>query len=157
MAGDKHCSGALAPPTREVDENEVKWLKRCCNIYTIYHVCIWPYLHHGLVSTQGQQHAGTQLVFSQREQELLGLITGAHQDMNLEEMKRRGRLSCKQTQRCIDLIRLCVCVCVCSCTCTSLRTSANFYPTEWGHFWYMRRFSMVLTLLPGFLRVKTWF
>lgn len=42
------------------------------------------YLHHGLVSTQGQQHAGAQLVLGQGEQELLGLVAGAHQDVNLE-------------------------------------------------------------------------
>lgn len=41
-------------------------------------------LHHGLVPTQSQQHARAQLVLSQREQELLGLIARAHQDMNLK-------------------------------------------------------------------------
>lgn len=55
------------------------------------------HLHHGLVSTQGQQHAGAQLVFSQREQELLGLVAGAHQDVNLQErtvaLHQRFRLS----------------------------------------------------------------
>lgn len=48
---------------------------------------MWTYFHHGLVPTEGQQHARTQLIFSQREQELLGLIAGTHQNMNLEEMQ----------------------------------------------------------------------
>lgn len=45
------------------------------------------HLHHGLVSTQSQEHARTQFVFSQGQQELLGLVAGAHQDVNLEQMK----------------------------------------------------------------------
>lgn len=45
------------------------------------------HLHHGLVPSQGQQHAGAQLVLSQRQQELLGLVAGAHQDVHLEENK----------------------------------------------------------------------
>jgi len=58
-------------------------------IYTHGEVANAPYLHHGLVPTQGQQHAGAQLVFSQREQELLGLVAGAHEDVDLAESAAR--------------------------------------------------------------------
>lgn len=51
------------------------------------------HLHHGLVSTQSQEHAGTQFVFSQGQQELLGLVAGAHQDVNLEQMKGNDGLA----------------------------------------------------------------
>lgn len=47
-------------------------------------------LDHGLVPSQGQQHAGTQLVLSQREEELLCFVAGTHQDVDLQE---RGRLT----------------------------------------------------------------
>lgn len=42
-----------------------------------------PYLHHGLVAPQRQEHAGSQLVFRQGEQEFFGLVTGAHEDVHL--------------------------------------------------------------------------
>lgn len=42
-----------------------------------------PHLHHGLVAPQRQEHAGSQLVFRQREQEFFGLVTGAHEDVHL--------------------------------------------------------------------------
>lgn len=66
------------------------------------------HLHHGLVSTEGQQHAGAQLVLSQREEELLGLIAGAHQDMNLEEEEQEvGHVTVQHD--CVDAY---VCACV---------------------------------------------
>lgn len=42
-----------------------------------------PHLHHGLVAPQRQEHAGSQLVFRQGEQEFFGLVTGAHEDVHL--------------------------------------------------------------------------
>lgn len=42
-----------------------------------------PHLHHGLVASQRQEHAGPQLVFCQGQQELFGLVTGAHEDVHL--------------------------------------------------------------------------
>lgn len=66
------------------------------------------HLHHGLVSTEGQQHAGAQLIFSQREEELLGLIAGAHQDMNLEDgRKSRGEGHVTVQDDCVN-VYMCV-------------------------------------------------
>lgn len=79
------------------------------------------YLHHGLVSTQGQQHAGPQLVFSQRQEELLGLVAGAHQDVNLEEKKSRGR------SLILTITILCVRVCV------SVRAPLPYWQTTLHH------------------------
>ena len=42
-----------------------------------------PHLHHGLVPSQCQEHARSQLVLRQGEQEFFGLVTGAHEDVDL--------------------------------------------------------------------------